>query len=177
MNWTVTNWKRSPCGDNHYAMRIHGNPSNVTTTGCLILKRAVYISDTQGSFVHAPSQWQTTLQCTVVSHWLGVYTPIYIYYEIGKTQIREIGNGIWPIVLKYDRFLDSTPSDVPVKFLNKQSFDLIILPNLMNDDKTSHLIYNRPPGSRKSLFSRSKHEGIQKILCKPIHLKRLVPLQ
>ena len=40
------------------------------------------------------------------------------YYDIGKTQIREIGNGIWPIVLKYDRFLDSTPCDVPVKFLN-----------------------------------------------------------
>ena len=24
-------------------------------------------------FVHAPSQWETTLQCNVVSHWLGVY--------------------------------------------------------------------------------------------------------
>ena len=25
-------------------------------------------------FVYAPSQWETTLQCNVVSHWLGAYT-------------------------------------------------------------------------------------------------------
>ena len=25
-------------------------------------------------FVHAPSQWETTLHCNVVSHWLGTYT-------------------------------------------------------------------------------------------------------
>ena len=28
----------------------------------------------RGQFVHAPSQWETTLQCNVVSHWLGAYT-------------------------------------------------------------------------------------------------------
>ena len=26
------------------------------------------------NFVYAPSQWETTLQCNVVSHWLGAYT-------------------------------------------------------------------------------------------------------
>ena len=25
-------------------------------------------------FVYAPSQWETTLQCNVVAHWLGAYT-------------------------------------------------------------------------------------------------------
>ena len=25
-------------------------------------------------FVYAPSQWETTLQCNIVSHWLGAYT-------------------------------------------------------------------------------------------------------
>ena len=27
-------------------------------------------------FVYAPSQWETTLQCNVVSHWLGAYTKL-----------------------------------------------------------------------------------------------------
>ena len=27
-------------------------------------------------FVYAPSQWQTTLQCNVASHWLGTYTKL-----------------------------------------------------------------------------------------------------
>ena len=29
-------------------------------------------------FVYAPSQWKTTLQCNVVSHWLGAYTKLSI---------------------------------------------------------------------------------------------------
>ena len=30
-------------------------------------------------FVNAPSQWETTLQCNVVSHWLGAFTKLSLY--------------------------------------------------------------------------------------------------
>ena len=30
--------------------------------------------DLQDQFVYVPSQWETTLQCNVVSHWLGTFT-------------------------------------------------------------------------------------------------------
>ena len=33
-----------------------------------------YNSHTQGSFLYAPSQSETTVHCNVVSHWLGAYT-------------------------------------------------------------------------------------------------------
>ena len=29
-------------------------------------------------FVYAPSQWETTLQCNVISHWLGAYTKWFL---------------------------------------------------------------------------------------------------
>ena len=35
---------------------------------------AVYVHINWVDFVYAPSQWGTTLQCNVVSHWLGAYT-------------------------------------------------------------------------------------------------------
>ena len=28
----------------------------------------------QGSFQHVPNQWETTLHCNIISHWLGAYT-------------------------------------------------------------------------------------------------------
>ena len=34
----------------------------------------VALSFSRGHFVNAPSQWEMTLHCNVVSHWLGVYT-------------------------------------------------------------------------------------------------------
>ena len=49
----------------------------------------------QNHFVNAPSQWETTLQCNVVSHWLGAFTkwtlPIWIemaveYRGLGVTK-------------------------------------------------------------------------------------------
>ena len=30
-------------------------------------------------FLYVPSQWETTLQCNVVSHWLGTYTKWYLH--------------------------------------------------------------------------------------------------
>ena len=32
-----------------------------------------YLYMPRGHFMYAPSQWETTLQCNVVSHWLGAY--------------------------------------------------------------------------------------------------------
>ena len=36
-------------------------------------KGSMYVQN-RDHFVYAPSQWETTLQCNVVSHWLGAYT-------------------------------------------------------------------------------------------------------
>ena len=33
-------------------------------------------------FVYAPSQWETTLQCNVVSHWLGACTDCFCVYMV-----------------------------------------------------------------------------------------------
>ena len=37
---------------------------------------------TKDHFVYAPSQWETTLQCNVVSHWLGAYTEWSLWYYL-----------------------------------------------------------------------------------------------
>ena len=52
----------------------------------------------QGSFVNVPSQWEMTLHCNVVSHWLGAYTTwsllliiciwIYIILCVDHNKIR-----------------------------------------------------------------------------------------
>ena len=41
-------------------------------------------------FVYAPSQWETTLQCNVVSHWLGTYWNCKIHVCCGKTHSRPL---------------------------------------------------------------------------------------
>ena len=53
-------------------------------------------------FVHAPSQWETTLQCNVVSHWLVAYTksslPICYVGKIPTTNFTMTSNeshGVW----------------------------------------------------------------------------------
>ena len=38
-------------------------------------------------FVYAPSQWETTLQCNVVSHWLGALTKWSLYIDISCSQV------------------------------------------------------------------------------------------
>ena len=39
-------------------------------------------------FVNAPSQWETTLQCNVASHWLGTYSKWSLQYAL-KTESRH----------------------------------------------------------------------------------------
>ena len=41
---------------------------------------------TQEYFLYAPSQWETTLHCNVVSHWLGAYTN----WSLGASKKRFI---------------------------------------------------------------------------------------
>ena len=41
------------------------------------------------NFVYAPSQWETTLQCNVVSHWLGAYTKWSLPYDTVMSQLNR----------------------------------------------------------------------------------------
>ena len=54
----------------------------------------VLVKDSQGLgvilhsrivFVHAPHQWEMTLQCNVISHWLGAYTKMILAQLIKMT--------------------------------------------------------------------------------------------
>ena len=52
-------------------------------------------------FVYAPSQWETTLQCNVVSHWLGAYTEWSLYANLHPPLVTVLFSdphmkGIWP---------------------------------------------------------------------------------
>ena len=38
-------------------------------------------------FVHAPSQWETTLQCNVVSHWLSAFTKLSLVQGYFQTRL------------------------------------------------------------------------------------------
>ena len=40
-------------------------------------------------FVYAPSQWETTLQCNAVSHWLGSYTKWSLQQEALQQDFQE----------------------------------------------------------------------------------------
>ena len=42
----------------------------------------------RGHFVYAPTQWEVTLQCNIVSHWLGAYTEWSLFQWPGRS--REI---------------------------------------------------------------------------------------
>ena len=42
----------------------------------------MYCLSMQGSFVNAPTQWETMLHCTTISHWLGTFTKWSLLYVI-----------------------------------------------------------------------------------------------
>ena len=55
-------------------------------------------------FVYAPNQWETTLQCNIVYHWLGAYTKRSLCFHFNKklkimwkfflsSQVKSIGSG------------------------------------------------------------------------------------
>ena len=48
------------------------------------------VDEFRDHFVYAPSQWGTTLHCSVVSHWLGAYTK-YDPYELYITPAIKSG--------------------------------------------------------------------------------------
>ena len=45
----------------------------------MIYSALCYIIDTRDNFVYAPDQWENTLHCNVVSHWLVAYTKWFQY--------------------------------------------------------------------------------------------------
>ena len=46
---------------------------------CLVkVTESHFMNINQGSFVYAPSQWDTTLQCYIVSHWLSACTKLFL---------------------------------------------------------------------------------------------------
>ena len=49
-------------------------------SNCLGLNVFIWVRDLS---VHAPSQWETTLHCNVISHWLCAYTKwsLWVYYR------------------------------------------------------------------------------------------------
>ena len=59
---------------------------------CLICKS----SHCRDYFVYAPKQWETTLQCNIISHWLGAYTkrsiPLQVIWRLRCVAM----NWYWP---------------------------------------------------------------------------------
>ena len=68
----------SRCNSGQWAV-MHGLPW--PTRPCRLLSFFSVVSrDTcRDHFVYVPSQWETTLHCNVVSHWLGTYTKWSLY--------------------------------------------------------------------------------------------------
>ena len=56
--------------------------------------------------VYVPSQWETTLQCNVVSHWLGTYTEWTLETAVSSGWLTEFIGNI-PIHLQYLSFLNA----------------------------------------------------------------------
>ena len=59
--------------------------SMIATMLCIILRQVH-----RDRSVHAPSQWETMLQCNVVSHWLGAYTKWSLRYLKLSQQSKKI---------------------------------------------------------------------------------------
>ena len=53
-------------------------------------KAAIQLSEyDRDYFVYAPNQWEMTLQCNVVSHWLGAYTKRSLYHNISYVNSQQ----------------------------------------------------------------------------------------
>ena len=50
---------------------------------------ATFHTYTQDHFVYVPSQWETTLHCNIVSHWLGAYTKWSLAQDINYVQTQQ----------------------------------------------------------------------------------------
>ena len=65
LRWKTRTWNRSTLD----VRQIH--PEGIHSTVCY---NTCILHLDRDHFVYAPSQWETTLQCNVVSHWLGAFT-------------------------------------------------------------------------------------------------------
>ena len=82
------------------ALLIHSivNASNKVLHILLILmteQSSEQISPFRDHFVYTPSQWETALQCNVVSHWLGAYTKWSLSFK------RKTNPCIWVCVYEF----------------------------------------------------------------------------
>ena len=59
------------------------------------IKMFDYSDSYRNHFMYAPSQWETMLQCNVISHWLGTYTKRSLWLSgYSSSKIKKItGNG------------------------------------------------------------------------------------
>ena len=81
---------------------------------CQALENHVYSLRCRNHFVYAPSKWETTSQCKVISHWLGAYTKwslvlwkttlrdhldrIKWLLYTGFTQFRNVSSLLWYVI-------------------------------------------------------------------------------
>ena len=67
-----------------------GNIAGVSQSN---LFQTIIYHDSRDHFVSAPSQWETTLHCNVVSHWLGAYTKWFLWHNFFLNR--------WVLYLRY----------------------------------------------------------------------------
>ena len=67
-NVVVETWELSWC--QLWSAQMIAEVMPLVTTKLASLQLLVF----RDHFVHAPSQWETALQCNIVSHWLGAYS-------------------------------------------------------------------------------------------------------
>ena len=72
----------------------------VDTSQSVAMTPSQYYIIFRDHFVYAPNQWETTLHCNVVSHWLGAYTKWSLHFR-SVTPHEQIGEVIHVIPSKY----------------------------------------------------------------------------
>ena len=71
----------------------------------------IYVNEISDHFVYAPSQWETTLHCNVVSHWLGANT---------------IGFSVWQATRHYQTNDDYRKKSMEI-WIKKQHYSDVIM--------------------------------------------------
>ena len=88
-----------------------------------------YMHQCRDHFVYAPSQWEATLPCNVVSHWLGAYTkwspPPALSGLFGGVAIRNtVGFHCWNVSFVYfHRYLFTTVNSFQNSFAAPKFYD------------------------------------------------------
>ena len=73
---------------NNRSLRHFAHATNVLENKCIYM----FLHSVQGPFMIPTSQWETTLQCNVVSHWLGAFTKWPLVYGLFDTMVTEFAH-------------------------------------------------------------------------------------